>query len=101
MKVFSVETPVYYDDGESLMGVFFESEHRIYIDYEDIPKDFVNALIAAEDKNFFRHPGLDPLSVLRAAYVNFRDKKKLFRRKHPDAANSEKPFQKAGQNISD
>jgi len=75
MNAFLVETPVYYDDGESLLGVFFEREHRIYIDYDNIPKDFVNALIAAEDKNFFRHPGLDPLSIIRAAYVNFRAKK--------------------------
>ncbi|RLA93282.1 MAG: glycosyl transferase family 51, partial [Deltaproteobacteria bacterium] len=75
MKIFSVETPVYYDDGKSLIGVFFENEHRIYIKYKDIPKDFINALIAAEDKNFFRHFGIDPLSILRAAYVNFRAKK--------------------------
>ena len=75
MKVFSVETPVYYDDGKSLIGVFFENEHRIYIKYKEIPKDFVNALIAAEDKNFFIHPGIDPLSILRAAYVNLRAKK--------------------------
>jgi len=71
----SVETPVYYDDGESLMGVFFENEHRMYIEYEEIPKDFVNALIAAEDKNFFSHPGIDPLAILRAFYVNFRANK--------------------------
>lgn len=75
MKSLSMETPVYYDDGKSLIGVFFENEHRIYIKYEDIPKEFVNALIAGEDKKFFKHHGIDMLSILRAAYVNFQAKR--------------------------
>jgi Membrane carboxypeptidase/penicillin-binding protein len=72
MDALSRETPVYYDDGKNLIGVFFENEHRIYIKYQDIPKDFVNALVAAEDKNYFHHSGVDPLSILRAASVNLK-----------------------------
>jgi len=68
----SVETPVYYDDQKSLMGVFFENEHRMYVPYDQIPTDLVNALVAAEDKNFFHHFGIDPLSILRASVVNLR-----------------------------
>ncbi len=75
MDALSRETPVYYDDGKNLIGVFFENEHRIYIKYQDIPKDFVNALIAAEDKNYFHHSGVDPLSILRAALVNLKSGK--------------------------
>ena len=72
LRALSVETPVYYDDGKELLGVFFENEHRMYIKYEDIPKDLINAMVAAEDKNFFRHYGIDPLSILRATVVNLR-----------------------------
>ena len=75
MEILSRETPVYYDDGKNLIGVFFKDEHRIYIKYEEIPKDFVNALIAAEDKNFFRHPGIDLFSILRATWVNIKSGK--------------------------
>ena len=75
MDALSRETPVYYDDGKNLIGVFFENEHRIYIKHQDIPRDFVNALIAAEDKNFFYHFGVDPLSILRAALVNLKSGK--------------------------
>ena len=75
MDALSRETPVYYDDGKNLIGVFFENEHRIYIKYQDIPKDFVNALIAAEDKNYFRHSGVDPFSILRAALINVKSGK--------------------------
>ncbi|MBN2467180.1 MAG: transglycosylase domain-containing protein [Deltaproteobacteria bacterium] len=74
MNSLSIETPVYYDDGESLIGVFFENEHRIYIPYQDIPKNFVNALVAAEDKYFFIHPGINPFSIVRAFAVNLRAK---------------------------
>jgi Membrane carboxypeptidase/penicillin-binding protein len=77
MDALSRETPVYYDDGKNLIGVFFENEHRIYIKYQDIPKNFVNALVAAEDKNYFYHSGVDLLSILRAAFVNLKSGKIL------------------------
>jgi len=32
---------------------------RIWVDYEDIPQDMVNALVAIEDKRFFEHKGVD------------------------------------------
>ena len=33
--------------------------NRIWVDYEEIPKDLVNAFIAAEDKRFYSHKGVD------------------------------------------
>jgi len=65
------ESPVYYDDGESPIGVFFEKTHRQYIRYEEIPKTFIKALIAAEDKNFFEHLGFDILAIARAQISGF------------------------------
>ena len=38
-----MESPVYYNDGQNKIGVFFQEAHRQYIQYEEIPKDFVNA----------------------------------------------------------
>lgn len=72
LQSLSIETPAYYDDGQNLIGVFFENEHRMYVRYQDIPPDLVRALIAAEDKNFFHHSGIDVLSVLRATVANLR-----------------------------
>jgi penicillin-binding protein 1A len=43
-----------------------------YVPYEEIPKNLVNAIIAIEDRNFFGHPGVDVLGILRAALVNFK-----------------------------
>ncbi len=67
------ESPVYYDDGETPIGVFFEKTHRRYIEYNDIPKTFVKAIVAAEDQNFFDHMGFDTKSIIRAFIVNLRE----------------------------
>lgn len=70
--IISSESPVYYDDDQSPIGVFFDKTHRNYIHYEDIPRIFIKALIAAEDGGFFGHLGFDPKSILRAALANLR-----------------------------
>jgi membrane peptidoglycan carboxypeptidase len=52
--------------------VFFDDAHRQYISYEQIPKSFVNALVASEDNRFFQHHGFDPISISRAAVRNYK-----------------------------
>ncbi|MDY6881261.1 MAG: transglycosylase domain-containing protein [Thermodesulfobacteriota bacterium] len=66
------ESPVYYDDKETPIGVFFEKTHRKYIDYKEIPKVFIKAIIAAEDRDFFNHHGFDAKAILRALISNIR-----------------------------
>lgn len=39
---------------------------------EAIPEDAVAALIATEDRHFYRHPGVDPLAIGRALWQNLR-----------------------------
>ena len=66
------ESPVYYDDGENVIGVFFEKTHRKYIQYKDIPSFFTKAIIASEDRNFFNHNGFDMKAILRAFIANIK-----------------------------
>ena len=40
------------------VGTFAE-ERRILIEFGEIPKTFLQALIATEDSNFYNHPGID------------------------------------------
>lgn len=70
--VIASESPVYYDDGITPIGVFFEKTHRKHVPYEAIPRTFVKALVAAEDKRFFDHPGFDPWAIVRALLANLR-----------------------------
>ena len=69
------ESPVYYDDGQNIVGVFFDKTHRKYIHYAEIPPLFIKALIATEDRDFFDHPGFNAKAIFRAAIANFRARK--------------------------
>ncbi len=74
-RVIASESPVLFDDGRTAIGVFFEQTHRRYVPYKQIPKVFVKALIAAEDRSFFEHPGFDLKAIARALIANFRSGK--------------------------
>lgn len=56
---------VYSQDGK-LIAEFGEMR-RSPISFQQIPKDFINAILAAEDDNFANHYGVDPSSLMRAA----------------------------------
>jgi membrane peptidoglycan carboxypeptidase len=71
-KILSMESPVYYSDGENKIGVFFKDAHRQYISYEEIPQNFINAIIASEDNDFFKHHGVDVAGILRALVANIK-----------------------------
>jgi len=55
------------DRNGDVIGVFAE-EHRVVIPYGDIPKAFVNALVATEDADFWSHSGVSPRGVMRAGW---------------------------------
>ena len=71
-KILSMESPVYYSDGQNKIGVYFQEAHRQYIQYDEIPEAFINAIIAAEDNNFFKHFGFDIPGVMRAMLANIK-----------------------------
>ena len=49
------------------VACFSSPEHRILIDdFADIPPLFVSAILASEDKNFFKHEGIDKAAIMRA-----------------------------------
>ncbi len=70
--VIASESPVFYDDGQTPIGVFFKTTHRQYVPYSEIPKDFVKAIVAAEDHGFFSHRGFEIKGILRALLVNLK-----------------------------
>jgi penicillin-binding protein 1A len=61
-------TRVHAADGRLLAE--FAIEHRSFVTISVIPKRVVQAFLAAEDDSFFEHPGVDALSVARAAVTN-------------------------------
>ena len=72
LQVLSGETRVYYNDGEELLGAFFDANHRVYVPYGDIPANIVNALIAAEDAGYWTHSGFSIYGFTRAMISNLK-----------------------------
>ena len=63
-----VATRLYASDGSLLIE--YANERRVFIDYDDLPPQLVNAFIAAEDQNFWTHPGIDVQGIIRAVANN-------------------------------
>ena len=50
-------------------------EKRRLVKYDDVPEVLVHAVISVEDKRFFQHVGFDPIGIVRAAYVDVKDRR--------------------------
>ena len=72
LQVLSGETRVFYEDGENLLGAFFDANHRVYVPYGDIPVNLINALIAAEDSRYWTHNGYNLKGFMRAMFNNIK-----------------------------
>jgi len=66
-----IVTRVYAGDGR-LIGEFAD-EKRVFVPIGVVPKQVINAFIAAEDQHFFLHPGVDFLGMARAAITNLKN----------------------------
>jgi len=61
-------TRVYAGDGSFIAE--YASEHRILTPIDDVPPLVVHAFLAAEDRDFYNHNGVNPMSILRAAVAD-------------------------------
>ncbi|HEY5369093.1 MAG TPA: transglycosylase domain-containing protein [Hanamia sp.] len=61
----NLATEIYADDGETLMGKIYK-ENRVQVDYSNISKSVIDALISTEDVRFYDHSGIDPIALGRA-----------------------------------
>ena len=63
-----ITTRIYAADG-SLVSEF-SKEKRIFVPINNIPRNLINAFLAAEDANFYNHFGIDPMAILRTGVRN-------------------------------
>ena len=66
-----VTTRVHAGDGSLLAE--YSVERRMFVPVSAMPRRVVNAFVSAEDKHFYRHPGVDVVGVARAALTNLRN----------------------------
>jgi len=57
-----------------LVGSFYPShnEDRVLLQLDDVPVALTDALIAVEDRGFYKHHGIAPLAIARALWANIR-----------------------------
>jgi penicillin-binding protein 1A len=63
-----ITTRVHAGDGRLLAE--YATERRVFVPIQAIPKRVIDAFLSAEDKNFYSHHGIDPLSMVRAAITD-------------------------------
>ena len=61
----NLATQIFSSDNK-ILGKFYYNDNRTPLDYEEIPKDLIDALIATEDERFYSHSGIDLRSTMRA-----------------------------------
>jgi penicillin-binding protein 1A len=64
----SLPTKLYDINGELIAELF--QEKRELIPFDELPKNLINAFVAAEDRDFFNHFGINPAAILRAMMKN-------------------------------
>lgn len=62
-------TNIYDKDGNVEKEIATIDSNRVYVYYDQIPKDYVNAFVAIEDARFWTHNGIDVRGIFRA-FVN-------------------------------
>ncbi|MBN1792022.1 MAG: transglycosylase domain-containing protein [Bacteroidales bacterium] len=61
----NLASQVISDDGKVLGSFYYRNQNRTYVDYDELPDHLVKALIATEDKRFYRHSGIDARGIAR------------------------------------
>src|SRR5262245_38828679 len=63
--------------GKPFAEVFEENQRRIWVPLTDIPQHVRQAFVAAEDKNFYQHKGIDESGLIRAFVGNLAQSRRL------------------------
>ena len=61
------KSTIYNPNGTVSTSLSMINSNRIYVYYEDIPQDMINAFVAIEDERFWSHNGIDIRGIIRAA----------------------------------
>ena len=67
---------VLFDRNGNLLGAKISADQQWrFPESENVPEKFRQAIVHYEDHYFFRHPGFNPVSLIRAAYLNIKYRK--------------------------
>ena len=61
------QTSIIYDADGAMISYIKGEKEADYVEYEDIPAEFVTAMVSIEDKRYYKHDGIDYVAILRSA----------------------------------
>ncbi|MBR2046035.1 MAG: transglycosylase domain-containing protein [Agathobacter sp.] len=61
------QTSIIYDASGEVISFIKGEKEADYVEYEDIPAEFVTAMVSIEDKRFYKHDGIDYVALIRSA----------------------------------
>jgi len=64
------KTTLLYDDEEQLVARLHAEENRTEVTLDKVPQDLINAFVATEDHDFYRHHGVNFKGIARAVFHN-------------------------------
>jgi penicillin-binding protein 1A len=67
LKDVQLQVPLRIYSSDNLLIAEFGEKRREPLQYDEIPQQMIQAILAAEDDRFFQHPGVDYQGLLRAA----------------------------------
>jgi membrane peptidoglycan carboxypeptidase len=69
LAAINAASTVYFSDNKTPIGRFGTFDRQT-LNYNQFPPTLINAVVAAEDKNFWHEGGISPTGILRAAYYD-------------------------------
>ncbi len=61
------QTSIIYDANGEIISFIKGEKEADYVEYEDIPAEFITAIVSIEDKRFYQHDGIDFVALIRSA----------------------------------
>jgi penicillin-binding protein 1A len=68
LKETQLQIPLRVFSAEGQLLAEFGEKRRIPVEYQEIPKQLIEAFLAAEDDRFYEHPGVEYQGFLRAVF---------------------------------
>lgn len=65
---------IYDQEGNEIQKLSVANANRIYLEYDQIPQNMINAVIAVEDERFWNHNGFDLYAFMRAIVANIQSR---------------------------
>lgn len=71
-KIEFAETSFFYDANETLFAKQSAGENREYVELDKVPRNLRDAIISIEDKDFYRHPGINVKRIIGALIADIK-----------------------------